>query len=119
MPPFESYKWERELTNSSNVFKANTSQQLNASLAIQLSKDWLSQNSNKLKKGIQLSTNNETVSELFVEGIDKWFWPGRYHKVILKNKNFYLDGAHTVESITMCINWFKNCTQEKYYNHTI
>ena len=49
----------------------------------------------------------KTLSKNTVMGLKKCKWPGRYQVVKLDYANFYLDGAHTKESVDMCVKWFK------------
>ncbi|KAJ0180891.1 hypothetical protein K1T71_002976 [Dendrolimus kikuchii] len=106
--------------------------QTNASLAIQLAHAWMRQHrlkkiskSNGLKNGVNtlIIDNNRTVLDkdildldnVTVEGLKNCKWPGRYHLVQSDFAWFYLDGAHTKESMEICAQWFedKNKLQEK------
>jgi len=48
-----------------------------------------------------------SVPKATAEGLSKVVWPGRAHmfvdSTVLK---FFLDGAHTTESIANCLSWF-------------
>ena len=48
------------------------------------------------------------MNENFKSGLEQCFWPGR-NQIIKSadNVTYYLDGAHTVESIDQFIKWFK------------
>lgn len=39
-------------------------------------------------------------------------WPGRFQIIHDKNFSYYLDGAHTEESIRICSQWFSNATKK-------
>ncbi|XP_058120847.1 folylpolyglutamate synthase, mitochondrial-like [Anopheles ziemanni] len=76
--------------------------ELNTSLAIQIASNWIRRTRPNL-----LPTNGSTVLPSIVEGIDHCFWPGRLQIVPYNDRRtLYLDGAHTVESITVCARWF-------------
>lgn len=107
--------------------------QMNASLAIQLAHAWLrhakrnallkKQNSKKAKVGGKflksmsidaIFTENSKISDAFdgfipvetIVGLKECHWPGRYHKIDAEYATFYLDGAHTAESMEICAKWF-------------
>ncbi|KAK7060501.1 Folylpolyglutamate synthetase [Paramarasmius palmivorus] len=73
----------------------------NATLAVHLAKYFLH---------AQASLNDtESLPETFKAGLEKTKWPGRCQTVVdpLHNRtSWYLDGAHTVESLECCIQWF-------------
>lgn len=71
-------------------------QRQNASLAIELSKQVLKKlkieiDEGKIKKGLQETS-----------------WPGRCQIIKEEKITWYIDGAHTLESIEASSNWFKN-----------
>lgn len=101
--------------------------QTNASLAIQLAHAWMRLNklkkfpkSNGLKNGANkliidknrpVLEKRNTILELdinTVEGLKNCKWPGRYHVVQSDYSCFYLDGAHTKESMEICAQWFQD-----------
>jgi len=44
--------------------------------------------------------------------------PGRCQKISKEKMNIYLDGAHTVDSLEVCLNWFEESTkQNTHRNH--
>ena len=56
-----------------------------------------------------LGTQADILSDPVVEGLEKAKWPGRCQEV--KDPGFtkttwFLDGAHTVESLDCCMEWF-------------
>ncbi len=81
-------------------------QKSNASLAIELSKEHL----NKLN--IKIDSNNGTLPKEFIKGLENANWPGRCQTIIEGNINWYIDGAHTRESIIASTNWFKTITSK-------
>lgn len=88
---------------------AGVHQKYNALTAIELTKIWLNR-----VRGITL---DEDVPEGFKKGLKNVTWPGRGQELSIKetkyatqsnNATWYLDGAHTVESLQVCAEWFKD-----------
>lgn len=46
------------------------------------------------------------VSNATSEGLRQCRWPGRYQVIVGEYATFYLDGAHTKESMEICAQWF-------------
>jgi folylpolyglutamate synthase len=98
-------------------------QLINSSLAIQIAKYWIDKyNNNSLNKFKWVQDNhinklNDSIPILneiiidnyFKNGLEKCFWPGRNQIIESDNKNvtYYIDGAHTIESIEQFLQWFK------------
>ncbi|RIA83423.1 Mur ligase [Glomus cerebriforme] len=81
---------------------------INASLAIELCRIWLEK-----QKGVKLS---QKVPKEFIPGLVQVYWPGRAQLLKLpqyQNITWYFDGAHTLESMQACIEWFKDNVLEK------
>nr|XP_034194268.1 folylpolyglutamate synthase, mitochondrial-like isoform X2 [Osmia lignaria] len=128
VPPFEEYRWE----NLSPILKITSNiQQQNASLAIQMATTWMTKTDkysdilynaengnkfyNKYKENTQLSTvikPNITFMDKIAVGISSCKWPGRMQILESSIANFFLDGAHTIESIECCISWFNDITSK-------
>ncbi|KAG6821585.1 hypothetical protein H0H93_000094 [Arthromyces matolae] len=74
----------------------------NASLAVELARSFLaSRNSSYVRES--------SLTEPFVLALKETKWPGRCQTVFdprRENVTWYLDGAHTVESLQCCIKWF-------------
>ncbi|KAK0159708.1 hypothetical protein PV327_010795 [Microctonus hyperodae] len=108
VPPISNYSFDK---NPPKLGIAANIQYYNASLAIQLSKAWLSAQKNNNKFN---NTNNEKVSTIDINKVELALanckWPGRTQLLRGNYINFYLDGAHTIESIEGCIEWFINQT---------
>ncbi|RCI03852.1 Folylpolyglutamate synthetase, partial [Rhizopus stolonifer] len=92
---------------------AGIHQKYNALTAIELCKIWL-----KKVRGIEFK---EDVPEEFKKGLALVKWPGRGQTLSIQdtkyaskssNATWYLDGAHTVESLEVCAQWFES-TMEK------
>ncbi|CAF0706126.1 unnamed protein product [Brachionus calyciflorus] len=98
-------------------------QYLNSQLALQITNYWIqTQTQKNFNKNQWIEQNIKEVSEqgipilqpivvlddLRKEGITSCKWPGRNQIIESDNKNikYYLDGAHTVESIEQFLNWF-------------
>ncbi|URE09564.1 hypothetical protein MUK42_04561, partial [Musa troglodytarum] len=92
---------------------------LNAGLAIALSSVWLKTTGNL--QGMQIDQNN--LPEQFVRGLSRASLEGRAQVVSdsslgqQQNSNlggltFYLDGAHSPESLEVCAKWFSRVTRE-------
>ena len=86
-------------------------QKLNASLAIALAETVIA----KLDPSFQLPSN--ALSEEFKEGLEKLVWRGRCEKKTEGNVTWYLDGAHTADSIVVASKWFgMECSQRYAYS---
>lgn len=75
----------------------------NAGLAIHLARSFL-------RSRTSLSSD-EVLTDDFVRGLENARWPGRCQTVpdpAFSNTTWYLDGAHTMESLECCIQWFVN-----------
>lgn len=73
----------------------------NASLAVELSREFL-------KKQNAFDDKGE-LSQTFIEGLCATKWPGRCQTVpdpVERGLTWYLDGAHTSESLDCCMDWF-------------
>ncbi|KFM74106.1 Folylpolyglutamate synthase, mitochondrial, partial [Stegodyphus mimosarum] len=107
---------------------AGAIQSVNASLALQLSKAWLNHNAKAYSTSVEILNHkydnileDEDLSYLplpvampfkldakFQEGLKSCVWPGRFQTVGKNKLTFYLDGAHTQQSIRHCIKWFND-----------
>lgn len=104
VPEFAEYSWTRK----PNLFNLNNTSvhKLNISLAIQLAFDWL------IHKGhLPATQNRRHCTEKIIAGIENFHWPGRYQVIDRGESRFYLDGAHTMESIEACLDWYKNTSR--------
>jgi folylpolyglutamate synthase len=89
-------------------------QQVNAALALCLCDEWVN------KRQHTLSSTARTYplfvpSESQLQGLAACTYEGRAQVVTIDTPAivFYLDGAHTDESIGFCGNWFQDCMQGK------
>ncbi|XP_045761673.1 folylpolyglutamate synthase, mitochondrial isoform X1 [Maniola jurtina] len=122
VPDFDTYKFQ----NGCKLSIPLQAYQMNASLAIQLSHAWMriakqntsyiiqkQVNGNCMTKYIESNVieNGEpvlvnTLTKETVLGLKECKWPGRYHIIKSDYAQFYLDGAHTKESMEICAQWF-------------
>lgn len=116
VPSFKDYKW---LDSSEKIKNFNDVQQLNASMAIQLSWNWIRRNINVIKNQQLIEQLKYNSSSLplslpteFVTGLNNFSWPGRFQILQRKNQRLYIDGAHTIESLRLCLDWFRLQTMD-------
>ncbi|ORX98808.1 FolC bifunctional protein [Basidiobolus meristosporus CBS 931.73] len=84
----------------------------NASLAISLCQSWLS----KKRPDILENGAEGRIPEAFIAGLKKVTWPGRAQKLQvdkIRNATWFIDGAHTMESMQVCAEWFKEAALEE------
>ncbi|XP_074526278.1 folylpolyglutamate synthase, mitochondrial-like [Halichoeres trimaculatus] len=106
---------------------AGKHQRVNASLALQLSHSWLQRRA-AWERGDDLSSalppcrpgsqaDMFQPSSAMLQGLQETEWLGRSQKLQCGSVTFYLDGAHTTDSIQTCVSWFReemlNRDQEK------
>ncbi|XP_029039439.1 folylpolyglutamate synthase, mitochondrial-like isoform X2 [Osmia bicornis bicornis] len=127
--PFEEYRWG----NLSPILKITSNiQQQNASLAIQMATTWMTKTDkysdilhnaendnqfyNKYKENTQLNRvikSNIIFMDKIAVGISSCKWPGRMQILETSIANFFLDGAHTIESSECCISWFNDVISKR------
>lgn len=105
-------------------------QLVNAGLAVSLCKSWLNTTRN-WEKLFQNDIADDILPEAFLRGLSTAHLSGRaqiYHDSSLGSSNeletdksrcgeliFYLDGAHSPESMDACAKWFSNVVHEKIH----
>lgn len=89
-----------DFTQTSEVNK------LNFSLAAQLSARWL-RNRQLLPEDAFIGHVLHCIDEKFVEAYSQCNFAGRFQKIEKDNMTFFLDGAHTKESMLICTTWFQ------------
>ncbi|CAH2095873.1 unnamed protein product [Euphydryas editha] len=116
-PEFTTYRFQ----NGTKLSIPLEAYRMNASLAIQLSHAWMRkarQNTNNRTNRIFCNITNDTHKDkdnLLVDtlcketviGLKETKWPGRYQIIKLDYATFFLDGAHTKESMEICVKWFE------------
>ncbi|RHZ83232.1 hypothetical protein Glove_99g113 [Diversispora epigaea] len=96
-------EFTQEMLNGINIGLPGKHQLINVSLAIELCRIWL----DKVKN---IKHYEPKIPPEFVPGIVKAKWPGRNQTLKLEkyhNITWFFDGAHTVESIQACTDWFE------------
>lgn len=81
---------------------AGVHQKQNASLAVALANSFL-------QTSLRTSTEDKLILESFKHGLVQTRWPGRCQTLEDPKRTdftWYLDGAHTLESLDCCIQWF-------------
>jgi folylpolyglutamate synthase len=84
-------------------------QKINAALAKEVCNEWIRR---RQEDGFEILGNE--ISAL--NGLQKAKWPGRcQHLTAIKypSIDWYLDGAHTAESLRVCGEWFKNIIEHE------
>lgn len=124
VPSVENYKWPNgtlDLKIPLNI------QNYNLSLAIQLSSSWIESTRDKIsikankshfrKSTPILQSEIESLSNFSLEttklAISNCKWPGRTQILRGKSIDFFVDGAHTLESIESCVSWFRESTKNE------
>ncbi|KAJ1920941.1 Folylpolyglutamate synthetase [Mycoemilia scoparia] len=107
------------VTNSGLKFELGGKHHLsNAALAIQLCKTWFESEKTPLspENGVDTETNPGSIPKWAIKGLSKAKWPGRSHVIepsTGSNIRWFIDGAHTVESIVACGEWFVSANSNK------
>ncbi|CAD6189285.1 unnamed protein product [Caenorhabditis auriculariae] len=105
-PPLEAYQWPRDVTAGI----AGRHQALNMSLALQLSRIWLSkqrenQSSSLFMKSDWSPGTGYQVPASFCDALESCHWPGRSQVLQTDRIKFLIDGAHTPKSMEACADW--------------
>lgn len=118
VPEFHDYD---EISEDFELVSLEPFQHLNISLALQLSKLWLYNHDKDAdhKKGFEdcpllpesgappvISTDIPLLKNM-VQGIKTCEWLGRVQTVKRRGLTYYLDGAHTLQSMKVCCQWFE------------
>lgn len=77
-------------------------QGINAVLARELCRKWVESCKDKV------SAWNDEKS---IHGLEQATWPGRSQTFKQGEITWFFDGAHTSESIDLCVDWFKSAAQ--------
>lgn len=102
-PAFDDYEWKNLTPDFSQTSEVN---KLNFSLAMQLSARWLRTRREILEKAF-VGDILHSVDDKFVEAFRKCQFEGRFQRIEQDNVTFFLDGAHTKESLEICTDWFE------------
>ena len=113
-PALDEYKWPAGQPPKLGLY--GEVQQHNASLALALSSHFLSVHgdtagdSDVVRK--QVVRDSVVVRKEVVRGLEQTVWPGRNQTMTRDSTVFYLDGAHTEESICSCVDWFSSVSSK-------
>lgn len=99
----------------------------NAALAIQLAATWesrfgkcISRNSGALYRS-EMILNDKFLPSEYVKGLETVRWPGRaeiFKDCESDNLTYFVDGAHTPESIASCASWFAMASSSREADST-
>ncbi|XP_028029581.1 folylpolyglutamate synthase, mitochondrial-like isoform X2 [Bombyx mandarina] len=113
VPDYDLYSFET--SQKARLPVELTAYRTNASLAIQLAHAWMRKKHENKKNSMNGVHNGLITSKMVVElppstcqGLGKCQWPGRYQVINADYAKFYLDGAHTKESMEICAQWFSD-----------
>ncbi|EFW19641.1 Folylpolyglutamate synthetase [Coccidioides posadasii str. Silveira] len=90
-----------------NIKPAEHFQKKNASLAIILASIVLK------KLGIATNCIPDTLPDQFIQGLENLVWRGRCETLTNRQQSWYLDGAHTKESLELACSWFGRVSQAR------
>ena len=86
----------------------------NASLALQLSHAFLHPRIDHILPDTPVTKAKPFRIHLpYALGLSRAFWPGRSQILHSENITFFIDGAHTPESIGACVEWFNHASHPK------
>ena len=86
-------------------------QRLNASLAVELANVVLTRLARQ-KMALDIDLRWDKLPKEVVDGLETVVWRGRCEKKVDGNLTWYLDGAHTADSILVATRWFgEECSQ--------
>jgi folylpolyglutamate synthase len=107
-PAFDDYKW---MTTAPDFKQTSEVNKFNFSLAVQLSATWL-RNHNKIPSDVFKGDLVHSIGDKFVKAFNKCQFEGRFQRIERDNLTYFLDGAHTKESMEICSSWFANQTKD-------
>ncbi|CAI7774419.1 unnamed protein product [Closterium sp. NIES-54] len=123
--PLELARPWHEVAPGVRVGLAGRHQQVNASLAVSLCRQWaIRSGREKEADAIDQALADKTLPPAYIKGLGCASWPGRCE--ILQDcptepgqagsaggqLTFFLDGAHTVESMEVCGEWFSEASRD-------
>lgn len=79
-------------------------QRKNSSLAIALADTFL--------KAKAPEKHSNLISQDVRRGVEQFSWPGRYHRIVNENHQWFLDGAHNELSVQKAAQWFAETAPE-------
>lgn len=107
-PAFDEYEWMKSAPDFKRTSEVN---KLNFSLAAQLSARWL-RTRNLISENTFKDDVLHSVSDEFVEAFNKCQFEGRFQRIEKDSQlTYFLDGAHTKESVEICAEWYTQQTK--------
>lgn len=58
-----------------------------------------------------MSADDSSLPKAIADGLMQCDWPGRCQVVVRRNITFHIDGAHTADSLKLCVDWFNERTK--------
>jgi len=119
VPPLSSHHWAAQAPPTPGLY--GEVQTHNASLAVALASHFLNVQSNPEHLPQVLNQTDHLLpvlgpvqlNQAVAKGLEVTSWPGRSQVVRREGVEYYLDGAHTEESMMACVEWFsKACLVE-------
>ncbi|XP_011304528.1 folylpolyglutamate synthase, mitochondrial isoform X2 [Fopius arisanus] len=112
VPDLSAYQWTRF---PPDIGILGDVQLENASLAVKLVETWIK--SARTQKNENFIPQNGLCQGFDMKrvelGLKTCRWPGRTQVLMGKSSDYYLDGAHTTDSMRACIQWFKKTQENK------
>ncbi|XP_054749705.2 folylpolyglutamate synthase, mitochondrial-like [Lytechinus pictus] len=122
-PPLSAYEFNDD---SVQLGLAGKHQRCNAALAVQLTKTWLEEkhpgsvhfqvikstiddctiNGDNIKECKVRRATPFVIPDEFLQGFALAKWPGRNQTIRKPGVTYYIDNAHTQDSVAFCKNWF-------------
>lgn len=97
-----------------------SAQRANASLAVRIAEYFLKKVKSEGSNSIEIADTVQTLETNFSDlpantkrALTSCSWPGRCQMIRYPRIIFFLDGAHTKESMDNCIEWFKKSSHEE------
>lgn len=115
----QDHEWNHFLSNG---IDPSSVQHQNALLSIRMAFEWMKSRcdqsivNDKHIHGFYNFQNDKDASQIIssnkvTTALANCKWPGRTQILETSVANFFLDGAHTIESIINCVSWFKRVSQ--------
>lgn len=101
---------------------AGDHQRLNATLSAQVCRRWLKETGHwKDNEEFSMQSGSSSIAEAepfdlpqqFYQGFKSCYWPGRNEVLKGSGVTYYIDGAHTPESLEACTKWFKQVSTQE------
>ena len=78
-------------------------QRQNCSLAVAVTRAWL---------GVVPEAQSMLSADDMANGVDKFYWPGRFEKIVKGQMQWFLDGAHNELSVQYAVRWYADSALE-------